>query len=109
MRHRYVPGMSASGLRPAVTELRLSAFKSHRRAVFTLSPLTLFAGPSGSGKSGVLEAYAALASLAGGARLPEVLREPASYIPRRARPDRQGRRGFRIGCTVDGPVGPVRL
>ncbi|WP_055550071.1 AAA family ATPase [Streptomyces sp. NBRC 110028] len=101
--------MSASGLRPAVTELRLSAFKSHRRAVFSLGPLTLFAGPSGSGKSGVLEAYGALARLAGGARLAEVFREPASYIPRRARPDRQGRRGFRIGCTVDGPVGPVRL
>ncbi len=109
-------GMSVSGLlpartelRPVVSELRLSAFKSHRRAAFRLGPLTLISGPSGSGKSGVLEAYAALARLASGARLAEVFREPAAYIPRRARPDRQGRRGFRIGCTVDGPVGPVRL
>ncbi|MFE5119437.1 ATP-binding protein [Streptomyces sp. NPDC056669] len=108
--------MSASGLlpartelRPIVSELRLSAFKTHRRAAFALGPLTLISGPSGSGKSGVLEAYAALARLAGGARLAEVFRDPAAYIPRRARPDRQGRRGFRIGCTVDGPVGPVRL
>ncbi|MBL1114933.1 ATP-binding protein [Streptomyces sp. 110] len=108
--------MSASGLlpartelRPIVSELRLSAFKSHRRAAFRLGPLTLISGPSGSGKSGVLEAYAALARLAGGARLAEVFRDPGAYIPRRARPDRQGRRGFRIGCTVDGPVGPVRV
>lgn len=101
--------MSASGLRPVVTELRLSAFKTHCRAAFPLGPLTLIAGPSGSGKSGVLEAYAALARLAGGHRLEEVFRDPAGYIPRRARPDGQGRRGFRIGCTVDGPVGPVRL
>ncbi|MEU5609909.1 AAA family ATPase [Streptomyces sparsogenes] len=101
--------MSASGLRPVVTELRLSAFKTHCRAAFPLGPLTLIAGPSGSGKSGVLEAYTALARLAGGQRLEEVFRDPAGYVPRRARPDGQGRRGFRIGCTVDGPVGPVRL
>lgn len=101
--------MSASGLRPVVTELRLSAFKTHCRAAFPLGPLTLIAGPSGSGKSGVLEAYAALARLAGGHRLEEVFHDPAGYVPRRARPDGQGRRGFRIGCTVDGPVGPVRL
>ncbi|MGY0057772.1 AAA family ATPase [Streptomyces sp. LZ34] len=101
--------MSASGLRPVVTELRLSAFKTHCRAAFPLGPLTLIAGPSGSGKSGVLEAYAALARLAGGQRLEQVFHDPAGYIPRRARPDGQGRRGFRIGCTVDGPVGPVRL
>ncbi|MBI0383426.1 AAA family ATPase, partial [Streptomyces albiflaviniger] len=75
--------MSASGLlpartelRPIVSELRLSAFKSHRRAAFRLGPLTLISGPSGSGKSGVLEAYAALARLAGGARLAEVFRDP---------------------------------
>jgi hypothetical protein len=30
-------------------------------------------------------------------------------VPERARPDAQARRGFRIGCTADGPEGPVRL
>ncbi|WFB06976.1 ATP-binding protein [Streptomyces sp. LX-29] len=101
--------MSTPTLRPVVTELRLSAFKTHSRAAFPLGPLTLFTGPSGSGKSGVLEAYAALARLAGGESLDEVFRDPEGCVPRHARPDAQGRRGFRIGCTVDGPVGPVRL
>jgi hypothetical protein len=30
-------------------------------------------------------------------------------VPERARADAQRRRGFRIGCTADGPEGPVRL
>ncbi|CAL9404641.1 hypothetical protein SUDANB145_01535 [Streptomyces sp. enrichment culture] len=30
-------------------------------------------------------------------------------MPDEARPDAQRRRGFRIGCTADGPAGPVRL
>ncbi|MDT3400048.1 ATP-binding protein [Streptomyces sp. B1866] len=103
-------GNSASGpVRPVVTELRLSAFKGHRGAVLPLGPVTLVAGASGSGKSGVLEAYGALARLAGGDPLAEVFPDPAAYVPRGVRPDEQGRRGFRIGCTVDGPVGPVRL
>ncbi|MEU7134123.1 ATP-binding protein [Streptomyces sp. NPDC046261] len=99
--------------RPAVTELRLSAFKSHRNAVFPLGPLTLFRGPSGSGKSSALQAYEALARLAGGDTLDEALAPVAggagACVPQGARPDGQGRRGFRIGCTVEGPAGPVRL
>ncbi|MFI9201807.1 AAA family ATPase [Streptomyces sp. NPDC053048] len=99
--------------RPAVTELRLSAFKSHRNAVFPLGPLTLFRGASGSGKSSALQAYEALARLAGGDSLDEALAPVAggagACVPHNARPDAQGRRGFRIGCTVEGPVGPVRL
>ena len=35
--------------------------------------------------------------------------DPRACVPDRARPDAQRRRGFRIGCTVDGPEGPVRL
>ncbi|WP_431041720.1 AAA family ATPase [Streptomyces sp. P1-3] len=101
--------MSVSRLRPVVTELRLSAYKTHSRAAYPLGPLTLFAGPSGSGKSTALEAYAALSRLAGGEPLDAVFPDPAACVPRRARPDSQGRRGFRIGCTVDGPVGPVQL
>ncbi|MER7760202.1 ATP-binding protein [Streptomyces sp. NPDC097619] len=95
--------------RPAVTELRLSSYKSHRGAVFPLAPVTFFAGPSGSGKSNALDAYASLARLASGAELSEVFPDPAACVPERAAPDSQGRRGFRIGCTVDGPAGPVRL
>ncbi|MCA6094058.1 ATP-binding protein [Streptomyces sp. SCA3-4] len=99
--------------RPAVTELRLSAFKSHRNAVYPLGPLTLFRGPSGSGKSSALQAYEALARLAGGDTLDEALAPVAggatACVPHQARPDEQGRRGFRIGCTVEGPAGPVRL
>ncbi|MFD5078523.1 AAA family ATPase [Streptomyces sp. NPDC058371] len=95
--------------RPSVTHLRLSAFAGHRGAGFELGPLTLFAGPSGSGKSTALRAYEALARLGGGAELAEVFPDPAACVPERARPDAQHRRGFRIGCTADGPQGPVRL
>ncbi|MEU9289362.1 ATP-binding protein [Streptomyces sp. NPDC048275] len=95
--------------RPGATELRLAAFAAHRRARFPLGPLTFFAGPSGSGKTGALRAYEALARLGGGAELGEVFPDPVACVPERARPDAQRRRGFRIGCTVDGPQGAVRL
>lgn len=101
--------VGAPHLRPVVTELRLSAYGAHRAARFALGPITVFTGPSGSGKSQVLEAYAALAALASGATLEEVFPEPRARIPDRAVPDAERRRGFRIGCTVDGPAGPVRL
>ncbi|GGX71196.1 AAA family ATPase [Streptomyces minutiscleroticus] len=95
--------------RPSITELRLSAFAAHRGAAFPLGSLTLLTGPSGSGKSSALRAYEALARLGGGAPLAEVFPDPAFCVPEQARPDAQRRRGFRIGCTVDGPAGPVRL
>ncbi|WP_434597816.1 AAA family ATPase [Streptomyces sp. A5-4] len=94
---------------PTVVELRLSAFKAHRGTVVPLGPVTLLAGASGSGKSSVLQVYEALARLGGGAELAEAFPRPTECVPERAAPDAQGRRGFRIGCTVDGPVGPVRL
>jgi energy-coupling factor transporter ATP-binding protein EcfA2 len=95
--------------RPHLTELRLSAFATHRGAGFPLGPLTLFAGPSGCGKTSALRAYEALARLGGGGEVGEVFPDPAACVPERARPDAQRRRGFRIGCTADGPEGPVRL
>ncbi|MFF8593558.1 AAA family ATPase [Streptomyces sp. NPDC015220] len=95
--------------RPCVTELRLSAYAGHRRVRVPLGPLTLLAGPSGCGKTGALRAYEALARLGGGAELGEAFPDPAACVPERARPDAQRRRGFRIGCTADGPGGPVRL
>jgi energy-coupling factor transporter ATP-binding protein EcfA2 len=106
--------------RPVVTELRLSAFKSHRGAAFPLGPITLLAGASGTGKSSVLEGLAVLGRLASGADLQEVFAVPrsgrslvrggaAACVPQDAPPDPQGRRGFRIGCTADGPLGEVSL
>ncbi|WP_436739427.1 ATP-binding protein [Streptomyces sp. BBFR102] len=95
--------------RPAVTELRLSAYAGLRRTRIPVGPLTLLAGPSGSGRSTVLDAYAALAALGAGTSLDKVFPDPVACVPETARPDAQQRRGFRIGCTVDGPVGPVRL
>lgn len=95
--------------RPVLTELRLSAFKAHRGASFTLGPLTLLTGASGSGKSSVLQVYEALGRLASGAPLATVFPDAAGCVPERAGADEQGRRGFRIGCTVEGPHGPVRL
>jgi hypothetical protein len=95
--------------RPHLTELRLSAFATHRGAGFPLGPLTLFAGPSGYGKTSALRAYEALARLGAGREVGEVFPDPVACVPERARPDAQRRRGFRIGCTADGPEGPVRL
>lgn len=107
-------GTAGAVLRPAISELRLSAFKSHRGATFPLAPVTVLTGRGGSGKSAVLEALVTLSRLAAGDELPDVLARvvrggAAACVPEGSRPDSQGRRGFRIGCTVDGPMGPVRL
>ncbi|WP_419998524.1 AAA family ATPase [Streptomyces boninensis] len=99
--------------RPGLTELRLSAFKSHRGATLPVSPLTVLTGASGSGKSSALQACRVLARLGGGALLAEafglVTGGAGACVPYGAQADPQGRRGFRIGCTVDGPAGEVRL
>ncbi|MER5987710.1 ATP-binding protein [Streptomyces sp. NPDC001787] len=96
-------------VRPAVTELRLAAFASLRRTVLPLGPMTLVTGGAGTGKTTALRAYGALARLGAGAPLDEVFPDPVACVPERAGTDAQGRRGFRLGCTVDGPAGPVRL
>lgn len=105
--------MNTDSVRPAVTELRLAAFKTHRGVTLPLGPLTLLSGGSGSGKTSALQAYAILARLGSGESLARALGEvaggPSACVPAGARPDGQGRRGFRIGCTVDGPAGPVCL
>ncbi|MFJ9247223.1 ATP-binding protein [Streptomyces sp. NPDC101776] len=107
---RTNPGyIEASPDRPHLTELRLSAFATHRGTGLPLGPLTLLAGPSGSGKTSALRAYEALARLGAGGEVGEVFPDPVACVPERARPDAQRRRGFRIGCTADGPEGPVRL
>ncbi|MFE7317264.1 biotin transporter BioY [Streptomyces sp. NPDC057555] len=105
--------MDTDSVRPAVTELRLSAFKNHRGVTLPFGPLTLLSGDSGSGKSSVLQAYEILARLGSGDPLERAVGVVAggagACVPAGVRADDQGRRGFRIGCTVDGPVGPVRL
>ncbi|MFI1826110.1 ATP-binding protein [Streptomyces sp. NPDC020412] len=106
---QHAPFAPAHTPRPAVTELRLSAFRSHRGATFRLTPLTLFSGVSGAGKSSVLQAYEALAALAAGDALEDVFPDPAACVPEWAGADAEGRRGFRIGCTAEGPAGAVRL
>ncbi|WP_199548899.1 AAA family ATPase [Streptomyces sp. N35] len=94
---------------PPPSALRLSAFAGHRGATVPLGPFTLITGASGSGKSGALRAYDVLARLASGAALADAVPDPRACVPEWARPDRQGRRGFRIGCAVSGPAGRVRL
>ncbi|WP_405691830.1 AAA family ATPase [Streptomyces sp. NBC_01185] len=103
------PSAAARPARPFVGELRLGAFASHRRTVIPLGPLTLLAGGSGSGKTTALRGYEALARLAAGDPLEDVFPDPAAWVPERAGADAQGRRGFRLGCTVEGPAGPVSL
>jgi energy-coupling factor transporter ATP-binding protein EcfA2 len=104
-----LPSGTARPARPFVSELRLDAFAAHRRTVIPLGPLTLLAGGSGSGKSTALRGYEALARLAAGDPLEDVFPDPAAWVPEGAGADAQGRRGFRLGCTVEGPAGPVRL
>ncbi|MEV6107715.1 ATP-binding protein [Streptomyces sp. NPDC051940] len=95
---------------PGLTELRLSAFKGHRRRTLRLDPVTVLAG---SGKTSALQACEALARMAGGDQLDEcfgaVPGGARGCIPRQARPDAGGRRGFRIGVSAGGPLGEVRL
>ncbi|MFE2020920.1 AAA family ATPase [Streptomyces sp. NPDC059499] len=102
-------GVQARPARPFVSELRLSAFASYRRAAIPLGPFTLLTGASGSGKTTALRAYEALAGLAAGDPLEEVFPDPGAWVPERAGADAQRRRGFRLGCTVEGPAGPVGL
>lgn len=110
---RQAPSAARPLTAPTVTELRLSAFRTLRERTVALAPVTVLSGPSGSGKSAVLEACEALAGLAGGDALEAVFGGApggaSAYVPHRARPDERGRRGFRLGCTVGGPAGPVRF
>ncbi|MFC7218352.1 ATP-binding protein [Streptomyces polyrhachis] len=100
-------------LLPGLTELRLAAFKRHRGRTLALSPVTLLAGAPGSGRASALEACTVLARLAGGETLAESFAPipggAPACVPRSAKPDSEGRRGLRIGCSARGPLGEVRL
>jgi hypothetical protein len=65
--------MSEHPDRPALVELRLTAFKSYRGAALLLAPVTVLHGPSGAGRSNLLEALAVLSALAEGGPVAEAL------------------------------------
>ncbi|MFJ6380749.1 AAA family ATPase [Kitasatospora sp. NPDC092039] len=103
--------------RPTVEELRLTSFKSYRRAVLPLAPLTVLHGPAGVGKSNALDALAVLSRLA----LGEEIADSLDGLPERtgplAGPVRggldgcvpHGRDAIILGCTVRSPHGSIRL
>lgn len=93
-------------LRPYLTELRLTAFKSFHDAALPLDAVTLLHGAPGAGKSNALEALVVLAGLAegedAGAALAAVRGGAAGCAP-------FGEEAIRLGCSVAGPHGTVRL
>ncbi|MFB7910399.1 AAA family ATPase [Kitasatospora sp. NPDC056076] len=103
--------------RPTVEELRLTAFKSYRRAVLQLAPLTVLHGPAGVGKSNALDALAVLSRLALGEEIPESLDGLPDRTGPLATPVRgglggcvpHGRDAVILGCTVRSPRGRIRL
>jgi energy-coupling factor transporter ATP-binding protein EcfA2 len=114
--------MSDHPVRPALVELRLTAFKSYRGAAIRLAPVTILHGPSGAGRSNLLEALAVLSALAEGESIAEALSErPDSPRGGAAGCAPYGSSRFALGCTVAAggrllaldievsTAGPVRL
>ncbi|MFF7632180.1 AAA family ATPase [Kitasatospora sp. NPDC008050] len=104
-------------LRPTVEELRLTSFKSYRRATLPLSSLTVLHGPSGVGKSNALDALAVLSRLALGEEIGPSLDGTGGSSGPLAAPIRggllgcvpHGRNAIILGCTVRSCAGPIRL
>ncbi|MEU1288679.1 ATP-binding protein [Kitasatospora sp. NPDC005856] len=103
--------------RPTVEELRLTSFKSYRRAVLPLAPLTVLHGPAGVGKSNALDALAVLSRLALGEEIADSLDGLPGRTGPLAEPVRggldgcvpHGRDAIILGCTVRSPHGLIRL
>ncbi|MFJ9845523.1 AAA family ATPase [Kitasatospora sp. NPDC101155] len=103
--------------RPTLEELRLTAFKSYRRAVLPLAPLTVLYGPAGVGKSNALDALAVLSRLALGEEIADSLDGLPDRTGPLAAPVRggldgcvpHGRDAVILGCTVRSPRGRIRL
>ncbi|MEY9872668.1 hypothetical protein ABH931_002145 [Streptacidiphilus sp. MAP12-33] len=93
-------------LRPTITEVRLTAFKSFRDAVLPLEAVTLLHGAPGAGKTNALEGLVVLSALAEGedvgAALARARGQGADCAP-------FGEDTVRLGCTVTGPLGEARL
>lgn len=84
-------------------ELRLSEFKSLRKATIPLRSLTLLVGRNGSGKSNVLDALTVLSSLASGATIREALDGGRSGPLVRGGSEGcapLGKDSFSLGCSV---------
>ncbi|OKI14302.1 hypothetical protein A6A07_14330 [Streptomyces sp. CB03911] len=111
------PAADGFAERPTVEELRLTSFKSYRRATLGLSPLTVLYGPSGVGKSNALDALAVLSRLALGEEITDSLDGMPGTAGPLAAPVRggllgcvpHGRDAVILGCTVRSAAGPVRL
>lgn len=103
--------------RPTVEELRLTSFKSYRRAALPLAPLTVLHGPAGVGKANALDALAVLSRLALGEEIADSLDGIPGASGQLATPVRgglagcvpHGRDAIILGCTVRSPAGRIRL
>ncbi|MFE2725096.1 AAA family ATPase [Kitasatospora sp. NPDC059327] len=103
--------------RPTVEEIRLTSFKSYRRAVLPLAPLTVLYGPAGVGKSNALDALAVLSRLALGEEITDSLNGQPGLGGPLTTPVRggldgcvpHGRHAVILGCTVRSDQGPIRL
>ncbi|MEV6978700.1 ATP-binding protein [Kitasatospora sp. NPDC093806] len=103
--------------RPIVDEVRLTSFKSYRRATLPLAPLTVLHGPAGVGKSNALDGLAVLSRLALGEGIGESLDGlPGATGPLATRVRGglagcvpHGRNAFILGCTVRSADGPIEL
>jgi hypothetical protein len=115
LRRRYRPWVISDVVRPAIEELRLEAFKSYRCATLPFTPVTVLHGPTGAGKSNVLDALAVLSRLAVGQGIGPALdgggsgplAEPVRGGAGGCAP--HGRPGFALGCSVRTDAGPAEL
>ncbi len=97
----------------ALTELRLTAFKSFFDAVLPLHPLTVLIGRNGSGKSNALDGLEVLSRLSAA----DAVRDALEAGRRDAGPVRGGVEGcaphgekfFELGCTVATDAGAATL
>ena len=99
-------------MRPRLTELRLTSFKSVKDATIPLGPLTLIVGRNGSGKSNILDALNVLAAIAGGSTLREALdgnRDDSLVRGGSEGCAPAGENTFSIGCTATTDAGEINL
>ncbi|PYC77039.1 biotin transporter BioY [Streptomyces tateyamensis] len=97
--------------------MRLTSFKSFRRATLPLAPVTVLHGPCGVGKSNALDALAVLSRLAHGEEIGPSLDGVGGITGPLAAPVRgglvgcvpHGRNAIILGCTVRADTGPIRL
>lgn len=97
---------------PVLSELRLTAFKSHLEQRVALKPLTLLVGPNASGKSNVIDALTVLALLADERGLTDLERGDQAVAGLRGRLAEAapfGSTEIQLGCTVTTGTGALLL